>query len=134
MDDPNIICLKHHFFSTISTEGNNSFFFTFHTYLAHIQIFMGLAYIHTILGVWHRNLKPQNILIGLISFLNGLYNSNVILVFSLVDLITNRLRYFYRTPEFIFSATEYATSTDIWSTGCVLTELLLGLIYICFFF
>ncbi|QHN92723.1 uncharacterized protein DS421_17g586330 [Arachis hypogaea] len=41
---------------------------------------------------------------------------------------------FYRAPAFLFSATEYATSTDIWSTDCVLAELLLSLVYICFFF
>ena len=33
---------------------------------------------------------------------------------------------FYRAPELIFGATEYTTSIDIWSAGCVLAELLLG--------
>lgn len=33
---------------------------------------------------------------------------------------------YYRAPELIFGATEYATSIDIWSAGCVLAELLLG--------
>ncbi|KAJ8761855.1 hypothetical protein K2173_005427 [Erythroxylum novogranatense] len=33
---------------------------------------------------------------------------------------------FYRAPELIFDATEYRTSIDIWSAGCVLAELLLG--------
>ncbi|XLR19247.1 hypothetical protein S83_047159, partial [Arachis hypogaea] len=33
---------------------------------------------------------------------------------------------FYCAPELIFSATEYTTSIDIWSAGCVLAELLLG--------
>lgn len=33
---------------------------------------------------------------------------------------------FYRAPELIFGATEYTTSIDIWSAGCILAELLLG--------
>ncbi|GJM94867.1 hypothetical protein PR202_ga11550 [Eleusine coracana subsp. coracana] len=33
---------------------------------------------------------------------------------------------YYRAPELIFGATEYSTSIDIWSAGCVLAELLLG--------
>jgi len=37
---------------------------------------------------------------------------------------------FYRAPELIFGATEYTTSIDIWSAGCVLAELLLGEVYI----
>ena len=38
---------------------------------------------------------------------------------------------FYRAPELIFGATEYTTSIDIWSAGCVLAELLLGQVGIC---
>ena len=33
---------------------------------------------------------------------------------------------YYRAPELIFGATEYTTSIDMWSVGCVLAELLLG--------
>lgn len=33
---------------------------------------------------------------------------------------------YYRAPELIFGATEYTTAIDIWSTGCVMAELLLG--------
>ncbi|KAL4336504.1 hypothetical protein HN51_020993 [Arachis hypogaea] len=32
----------------------------------------------------------------------------------------------YRAPKLIFGATEYTTVIDIWSTGCVIAELLLG--------
>ncbi|KAL4299981.1 hypothetical protein AHAS_Ahas17G0155200 [Arachis hypogaea] len=41
-------------------------------------------------------------------------------------LIYHICSWFYRAPELIFSATEYTTSIDIWSAGCVLAELLLG--------
>lgn len=33
---------------------------------------------------------------------------------------------YYRAPELIFGATEYSTAIDMWSTGCVMGELLLG--------
>ncbi|XVF16956.1 hypothetical protein REPUB_Repub10bG0075400 [Reevesia pubescens] len=33
---------------------------------------------------------------------------------------------YYRAPEVIFGATEYTTAIDIWSTGCVMAELLIG--------
>ncbi|KAI4976309.1 hypothetical protein ZWY2020_049916 [Hordeum vulgare] len=33
---------------------------------------------------------------------------------------------YYRAPELIFGATEYTTAIDLWSTGCVMSELLLG--------
>lgn len=36
---------------------------------------------------------------------------------------------YYRAPELIFGATEYTTSIDIWSAGCVLAELLLGQVF-----
>lgn len=31
----------------------------------------------------------------------------------------------YRAPELIFGATDYSTSIDIWSLGCVFAELIL---------
>lgn len=33
---------------------------------------------------------------------------------------------YYRAPELIFGATNYTLSIDIWSTGCVMAELLLN--------
>jgi serine/threonine protein kinase len=33
---------------------------------------------------------------------------------------------YYRAPELIFGATEYTTAIDVWSAGCVASELLLG--------
>ena len=33
---------------------------------------------------------------------------------------------YYRAPELIFGAVEYTTAIDIWSTGCVMAELMLG--------
>jgi len=33
---------------------------------------------------------------------------------------------YYRAPELIFGATDYTNSIDVWSTGCVIAELMLG--------
>lgn len=33
---------------------------------------------------------------------------------------------YYRAPELVFGATAYTTSIDIWSTGCVMAELMRG--------
>jgi len=33
---------------------------------------------------------------------------------------------YYRAPELIFGSTDYSTAIDVWSLGCVLSELLLG--------
>jgi serine/threonine protein kinase len=33
---------------------------------------------------------------------------------------------YYRAPELIFGATDYLPAIDIWSTGCVMAELMLG--------
>lgn len=33
---------------------------------------------------------------------------------------------YYRAPELIFGATNYTTKIDVWSTGCVMAELMLG--------
>ncbi|KAF3946548.1 hypothetical protein CMV_027197 [Castanea mollissima] len=86
MDHPNVISLKHCFFSTTS---KNELFLnlvmeyvpeTMYRVLKHYsnanqrmpliyvklymyQIFRGLAYVHTVPGVCHRDLKPQNILV-----------------------------------------------------------------------
>lgn len=33
---------------------------------------------------------------------------------------------YYRAPELVFEATQYTTSIDAWSLGCVMAEMLLG--------
>ena len=33
---------------------------------------------------------------------------------------------YYRAPELIFGSTDYTTAIDVWSSGCVAAELLLG--------
>ncbi|KAG4384497.1 hypothetical protein GLYMA_13G289800v4 [Glycine max] len=91
------------------------------------QIFRGLAYIHTVPGICHRDVKPQNLLVDPLTHQVKLcdFGSAKVLVEgeSNISYICSR---YYRAPELIFGATEYTTSVDIWSAGCVLAELLLG--------
>ncbi|THF97946.1 hypothetical protein TEA_015189 [Camellia sinensis var. sinensis] len=91
------------------------------------QIFRGLAYMHTVPGVCHRDLKPQNVLVDPLSHQVKIcdFGSAKMLVKGEAN-ISNICSRFYRAPELIFGATEYTTSIDIWSAGCVLAELLLG--------
>ncbi|KAK6159775.1 hypothetical protein DH2020_003156 [Rehmannia glutinosa] len=131
LDHPNVVSLKHCFFST--TEKDELYLNlvleyvpeTIHRVIKHYnklnqripliyvklytyQIFRALSYIHCGIGVCHRDIKPQNLLV------KGEPN---------ISYICSR---YYRAPELIFGATEYTTNIDIWSAGCVLAELLLG--------
>ncbi|RKO98081.1 hypothetical protein CXG81DRAFT_11353 [Caulochytrium protostelioides] len=90
------------------------------------QLFRSLAYIHS-LGVCHRDIKPQNLLLdnhtGVLKLCD--FGSAKILVPSEPNVSYICSRY-YRAPELIFGATNYTTAIDIWSAGCVMAELMLG--------
>ncbi|KAJ0081876.1 hypothetical protein Patl1_10478 [Pistacia atlantica] len=173
MDHPNVISLKHCFFSTTSRNelflnlvmeyvpesmfkilkhysSSNQRMPLIYVKLYMYQIFRGLAYIHTVPGVCHRDLKPQNLLVDPLTHQVKICDfgsaKQLMLAPSVVKMkylivhvqaqfwkIVNgeaNISYicsrFYRAPELIFGATEYTTSIDIWSAGCVLAELLLG--------
>lgn len=90
------------------------------------QLCRALAYCHSI-GICHRDIKPQNLLLDPISGVLKLcdFGSAKILNSgdSNVSYICSR---YYRAPELIFGAAEYSIKIDIWSAGCVMGELLLG--------
>jgi glycogen synthase kinase 3 beta len=90
------------------------------------QLFRSLAYSHT-LGICHRDIKPQNLLVHPISGVLKLcdFGSAKILVEGGMNVAYICSRY-YRAPELIFGASCYTSSIDIWSAGCVMGELLLG--------
>jgi len=90
------------------------------------QLFRSLAYIHS-LGICHRDIKPQNLLLnpgtGILKLCD--FGSAKILVTGEPNVSYICSRY-YRAPELIFGATNYTTNIDVWSTGCVMAELMLG--------
>ncbi|CAH9089032.1 unnamed protein product [Cuscuta europaea] len=150
MDHPNVISLKHCFFSTTAKDelflnlvmeyvpeslykalkhytDSNHRMPLLYVKLYMYQIFRGLAYIHNVTGVCHRDVKPQNLLVDPLTHQVKLcdFGSAKVLVRGESNIAYICSRY-YRAPELIFGATEYTSSVDIWSAGCVLAELLLG--------
>jgi len=90
------------------------------------QLLRSLMYIHSV-GICHRDIKPQNLLLnpgtGVLKLCD--FGSAKILVSGEPNVSYICSRY-YRAPELIFGATNYTTNIDIWSTGCVMAELMLG--------
>ncbi|KAG5187146.1 kinase-like domain-containing protein [Tribonema minus] len=90
------------------------------------QLARALAHIHA-LGICHRDIKPQNLLLDPNSHVLKLcdFGSAKILVKGEPNVSYICSRY-YRAPELIFGSTDYTCSIDTWSLGCVGAELLLG--------
>ncbi|KAJ3278561.1 regulator of ime2 [Borealophlyctis nickersoniae] len=90
------------------------------------QLFRSLAYIHS-LSICHRDIKPQNLLLdpatGILKLCD--FGSAKILIAGEPNVSYICSRY-YRAPELIFGATNYNCSIDVWSSGCVMAELMLG--------
>jgi len=89
------------------------------------QLLRSLAYIHS-LGIAHRDIKPQNLLLDPHNHILKLCDFGSAKKLELhepnISYICSR---YYRAPELIFGATNYSTAIDIWSSGCVLCELIL---------
>lgn len=90
------------------------------------QMLKGLSYLHT-LGICHRDMKPQNVLVDTQSHVLKLcdFGSAKKLIKGEPNISYICSRY-YRAPELIFGATEYTTQVDVWAAGCVIAEMILG--------
>ena len=90
------------------------------------QILRGLEYMHR-RSVVHRDMKPQNVLITsskvakLADF--GLARVEGIPVKKYSH---EAVTLWYRPPDVILGSTNYGFAVDIWSTGCIFAEMLLG--------
>ncbi|URE33640.1 hypothetical protein MUK42_34159 [Musa troglodytarum] len=129
MDHPNVIRLKNCFYSTSSRDdlflnlvmeyvpeslygvlrhfsNVNQRMPLIHVKLYTYQMFRGLAYIHTVPGVCHRDVKPQNILVDPLTHQVKLcdFGSAKVLVKGEANISYICSRY-YRAPELIFGAT-----------------------------
>ncbi|CAD6211695.1 unnamed protein product [Miscanthus lutarioriparius] len=150
LDHPNVVQLKHHFFSTTQRgevylnlvlefvsetvyrvakyyNRMNQRVPIIYVKLYAYQMCRALAYIHRVVGVCHRDIKPQNLLVNPHTHQLKIcdFGSAKKLVPGEPNISYICSRY-YRAPELIFGAMEYTTAIDIWSVGCVVAELLIG--------
>jgi len=90
------------------------------------QLMRALGFVHS-LGICHRDIKPQNLLIDPDTQLLKLcdFGSAKMLVKGEPNVAYICSRY-YRAPELIFGASDYTPAIDVWSAGCVMAELILG--------
>ncbi|CDK26021.1 unnamed protein product [Kuraishia capsulata CBS 1993] len=90
------------------------------------QLLRSLNYIHS-LGICHRDIKPQNLLIDPYNGILKLCDFGSAKILNPqepnVSYICSR---YYRAPELIFGSRNYTTKIDVWSAGCVIAELILG--------
>jgi len=91
------------------------------------QILDGLHHCHG-RGVLHRDIKGSNLLIGDDGQLK-IADFGLATFFdpAKTQHFTSRVvTLWYRPPELLLGATEYGVAVDLWSTGCILAELLAG--------
>ena len=153
LNHPNVINLKHYFYTKTEKEGKEPEIFLncvmdyfpqtlsrilsvnfqsrkqldpFIAKLYAYQMMLSLKYLHS-KDIAHRDIKPQNILVepktNKIKVCDFGSAKKLIQGQKSISYICSR---FYRAPELIFGATDYTNQIDVWSMGCVISELVLG--------
>uniref|UniRef100_A0A4U6UJ88 [RNA-polymerase]-subunit kinase n=1 Tax=Setaria viridis TaxID=4556 RepID=A0A4U6UJ88_SETVI len=88
------------------------------------QLLKGLHYCH-VNNVLHRDIKGANLLISGGKLLK-LADFGLARPFTREGTFTNHvITLWYRPPELLLGATNYAEAVDIWSVGCIFAEFLL---------
>ena len=105
--------------------------------LDHVQYFIyqvlrALKYIHSA-NVLHRDLKPSNLLVNSncdlkvcdFGLARGVLDSEAMRDSTKKPVLTEYVvTRWYRAPEIMLACHEYDKPVDVWSTGCILAELL----------
>ncbi|KAK7312983.1 hypothetical protein VNO77_37284 [Canavalia gladiata] len=91
------------------------------------QILSAVAYFHS-RKIIHRDLKPSNILV---EFRDVVKIADFGAARTFDDppsssYSNDKCSPFYRAPELLLGSTNYSTSADIWSVGCIFGEMSLG--------
>jgi len=90
------------------------------------QLLRSIIYIHSI-GICHRDIKPQNLLIDPVSGVLKLCDfGNAKQLKEGEPNVAYICSRYYRAPELVFQSTKYTCAVDVWSCGCVMGELMLG--------
>ena len=106
---------------------NQTKFDSFTLKLFSYQMLKCIGYLHS-LGICHRDIKPQNILIdpadNTLKLCDFGCAKHLVKTESNIAYICSR---FYRPPELVIGATIYTTQVDVWSMGCVIAELVINM-------